>query len=67
MSTYAQARSLLVISRRCRDVAGHRSLGFPVFAKGTSTGADVFYMYLPSKRASCYQTLPGKKISPPSL
>lgn len=39
MSAGAQARSLrgVVISGRCRDVAGHRSLNFPVFARGTST------------------------------
>jgi len=38
MSAAAQARSLkgVVISGRCRDVAEHRSLGFPVFAKATS-------------------------------
>jgi regulator of RNase E activity RraA len=38
MSAAAQARSLkgVVISGRCRDVTGHRSLGFPVFARATS-------------------------------
>ncbi|KAL1695592.1 ribonuclease E inhibitor RraA/Dimethylmenaquinone methyltransferase [Schizophyllum commune] len=39
MSAGAQARGALgvVISGRCRDLAEHRSLGFPVFARGQST------------------------------
>ncbi|RDB24734.1 4-hydroxy-4-methyl-2-oxoglutarate aldolase [Hypsizygus marmoreus] len=39
MSAGAQARSAVgvVISGRCRDLAEHRSLGFPVFARGHST------------------------------
>lgn len=39
MTAGAQARSALgvVISGRCRDLAEHRSLGFPVFARGNST------------------------------
>lgn len=39
MSAGAQARNALgvVLSGRCRDVAEHRELGFPVFARGHST------------------------------
>jgi len=39
MSEGAQARSAIgvIISGRCRDVAEHRTLQFPVFARGTST------------------------------
>ncbi|KAL1744785.1 ribonuclease E inhibitor RraA/Dimethylmenaquinone methyltransferase [Schizophyllum fasciatum] len=39
MSAGAQARGAVgvVISGRCRDLAEHRSLGFPVFARGHST------------------------------
>uniref|UniRef100_D8Q960 RraA-like protein n=2 Tax=Schizophyllum commune (strain H4-8 / FGSC 9210) TaxID=578458 RepID=D8Q960_SCHCM len=39
MSAGAQARGALgvVISGRCRDLAEHRSLGFPVFSRGQST------------------------------
>lgn len=39
MTAGAQARlaSGVVISGRCRDIAEHRQLGFPVFARGHST------------------------------
>lgn len=39
MSAGAQARSVIgvVISGRCRDLAEHRSLQFPVYARGNST------------------------------
>ncbi|TRM69515.1 ribonuclease E inhibitor RraA/Dimethylmenaquinone methyltransferase [Schizophyllum amplum] len=39
MSAGAQARGAVgvVISGRCRDLAEHRALGFPVFARGHST------------------------------
>jgi regulator of RNase E activity RraA len=39
MTAGAQARSAIgvIISGRCRDVAEHRALQFPVFARGTST------------------------------
>jgi len=39
MTAGAQARSAIgvIISGRCRDLAEHRALQFPVFARGTST------------------------------
>lgn len=39
MTAGAQARSVIgvIISGRCRDLAEYRALGFPVFARGTST------------------------------
>jgi regulator of RNase E activity RraA len=39
MAAGAQARSAIgvVIFGRCRDLAEYRALGFPVFARGTST------------------------------
>lgn len=39
MTAGAQARGALgvIISGRCRDLAEHRSAGFPVFARGHST------------------------------
>lgn len=39
MTAGAQARSAVgvIISGRCRDLAEHRVLGFPVFARGHST------------------------------
>jgi regulator of RNase E activity RraA len=39
MSAGAQARSAIgvIISGRCRDLAEHHELGFPVFARGRST------------------------------
>jgi regulator of RNase E activity RraA len=39
MSAGAQARGVVgvIISGRCRDISEHRSLAFPVFARGRST------------------------------
>lgn len=39
MSAGAQARGAtgVIISGRCRDICEHRSLGYPVFARGLST------------------------------
>ncbi|KAL1670064.1 ribonuclease E inhibitor RraA/Dimethylmenaquinone methyltransferase [Schizophyllum commune] len=67
MSAGAQARGALgvVISGRCRDLAEHRSLGFPVFARGQSTlGQSPFTR--PSEINVPLTISPIPNVAPPS-
>lgn len=64
MTAGALARSAIgvIISGRCRDVAEHREMGFPVFARGRSTLGQATFVRAASVNTTL--TIEGVSVRP---